>query len=110
MRVHVIKEQTIEDYVICNNQSRIPFKNWLNRIKESDWSTPIDLIHTFNDADLLGKRTKRVIFNIGGKKFRMICTYHFGRKRIHLFINWIGTHAEYSRLCDSKSQYTISDY
>lgn len=71
---------------------------------------PIDLILTFNNADLLGKETNRAIFNIGGNKYRMICTYHFGKKRIHLFINWIGTHHEYTRLCAMNKQYTISDY
>ena len=71
---------------------------------------PMDLISTFANADLLGKATKRVIFNIGGNKYRMICTYHFGKKWVHLFVNWIGTHDEYTRLCKLKIQYTISDY
>lgn len=71
---------------------------------------PSDLISTFNNVDLLGKETKRAIFNVGGNKYRMICTYHFGKKRVHLFINWIGTHDEYTSLCTLNKQYTISEY
>lgn len=43
-------------------------------------------------------------------RYRMICKYVFGQKQVHLFISWIGTHAEYDELCDKNKQYTITDY
>lgn len=61
-------------------------------------------------ADVIGKRSNRIIFNIGGNRYRMICKYHFGKVNVHLFIMWIGTHAEYSKLCDKSLQYTIKFY
>ena len=64
MRVHLLKKQSIEDYIAINNQSRIPLKQWLSKVKRADWEKPSDMILTFNDADLLGKSSKRIVFNI----------------------------------------------
>ncbi|MHA4812335.1 type II toxin-antitoxin system HigB family toxin [Flavitalea flava] len=64
----------------------------------------------YNTADLLGNGSKRVVFDIGGNNYRMICKYWFGKTKIHLYIKWIGTHAEYDILCKAKKQYTISQH
>lgn len=65
---------------------------------------------TFGSADLLGDGSNRIVFNIAGNNYRMICKYHFGITRVHLFIKWIGTHAEYAKLCDGNKQYTVDTY
>ncbi len=110
MKVHLVKKLTIEHYIAMENQSQIPLRRWLSKIKEADWDMPMDIISTFNDSDLLGKSSRRVIFNIGGNKYRMICHYYFGRMRVHLFINWIGTHKEYTKVCSSGKQYYVNKY
>lgn len=86
------------------------FADWLNKIAVADWEKPEDMTCTFPSADVLGKGSSRVVFDIGGNKFRMICSYYFGRMQAHLFVNWIGTHAEYTRLCKEGKQYSISNY
>lgn len=110
MKVHLIKKQTIEKYAADNARSRTSFNFWLLVIKGVDWNTPDDISQTFNSADLLGNGTNRVVFDIGGNNYRMICRYVFGEKEVHLFICWIGTHAEYSKLCAGNRQYTISSF
>lgn len=86
MKVHLIKKQSIEDYVLENARSRTSFETWLSIIKRVDWNEPKDIISTFNRSDILGKGSARVVFNIGGNNFRLICKYHFGQSRIHLFV------------------------
>lgn len=110
MKVHLIKKQSIENYVLKNARSRASFKLWLSIIKRVDWSEPNEIILTFNNADVLGKGSHRVVFNIGGNNYRLICKYYFGNTRIHLFIKWIGTHAEYTKLCNEGKQYEINVY
>lgn len=110
MRVHLIKKQSIEDYVLKNARSKASFEIWLSIIKRVDWKEPNEIISTFNSADILGKGSSRVVFNIGGNNYRMICKYHFGRTKVHLFIKWIGTHAAYTKLCNDNKQYTINAY
>lgn len=99
MKVHLIKKKSIFDYIEDNPRSRTGFNIWLNLIKYADWNEPTDIINTFGSADVLGKSSDRVIFNICGNKYRIICSYYFSRKSVHLFVKWIGTHADYDELC-----------
>ena len=108
MKIHLIKKQTVENYIVKNARSKVSFEIWLSIIKYADWKEPNDIISTFNSADILGKGSDRVIFNIGGNNYRMICRYHFGHNKVHLFIKWIGTHAEYTKLCKQQNQYEIN--
>ena len=110
MKLHLIKKQSIEDYVLANARSRTSFEVWLSILKQVDWNEPNDIISTFNSADILGKSSNRVVFNIGGNKYRIICKYYFGNVKVHLFVKWIGTHAEYSKLCNNGLQYDINAY
>jgi mRNA interferase HigB len=110
MRIRLIRKETIEHYVKEHARSRPSFAIWLTAIKHADWSLPSDIKQTFGSADLLGKGSKRVVFDIGGNNYRMICKYVFGEKQVHLFVSWIGTHAEYDNLCNANEQYTITDY
>ncbi len=65
MKVHLIKKQTIEGYILRNARSRASFEIWLSIIKRVDWHEPNEIISTFNCADILGKGSDRVVFNIG---------------------------------------------
>jgi mRNA interferase HigB len=110
MRVHLIKKQTIEDYVVGHAASKSSFEYWVTLVKHADWGTPEDIQQTFRSADILGNRSNRVVFDIGGNNYRMICKYHFGSTKVHLFVCWIGTHTEYDKLCDQGEQYTNNAY
>ena len=67
-------------------------------------------IETFGSADLLGNGSDRVVFDIAGNNYRMICKYHFGATKVHLYIKWIGTHSQYTQLCDNNKQYSVNSY
>ncbi len=110
MKVHLIKMQTIVDFTESNSKSRVPFEHWLTVLKYADWEDPKDIILTYNSADNLGSSSNRVVFNIGGNNYRMICKYAFGGKQVHLFVCWIGTHAAYDKICKENKQYTINNY
>jgi len=58
MKTHLIKKQTIEQYVKCNIQSESAFSFWLSIIKWAWWKSPSDIISTFNSADILGKSSE----------------------------------------------------
>jgi len=110
MKVHLIKKQSIEDFGSKNARSLASFEIWLSIIRRVDWNEPNEIISTFNSADILGNGSDRVVFNIGGNNYRLICKYHFGNTRVHLFVKWIGTHAEYTKLCNEGKQYVIDVY
>lgn len=110
MRVRLIKRKTVIDFAAANAGGRIPFDHWLSLINLADWEIPADIKKTFRSADLLGKSSNRVVFDIGGNNYRIICTYYFGAGTVHLFIKWIGTHAAYTRICQQNEQYSINNY
>lgn len=110
MKVHLIKKQTVEDFVHQHARSKSSFALWLTALGYADWHKPEDIQATFGAADLLGNGTSRVVFDIGGNNYRLIARYAFGQRQAHLFICWIGTHAEYTQLCRRREQYTVSLY
>jgi len=110
MKVRLIRKKTIENYILQNAGSRSSFRLWLTFLKQADWTRPGDIAETFGLADLLGKGCNRVVFNIAGNNYRMICKYQFGLTRMHLSIKWLGTHAAYTQLCNKNEQYTVSAY
>ena len=110
MTVRLIKKKTIEDYVLDHARSRSSFTIWLTSLKFADWNEPGDIQATFGSADLIGNGSNRIVFDIGGNNYRMICKYLFGEEKVHLYIKWIGTHAEYNQLFRNQEQYTIDIY
>lgn len=110
MKVHLIKEQTIDNFVRDHARSEPSFYNWLVNLKKADWLSPEGIRETYPAADILGNGSERVVFDIGGNNYRMICKYFFGPNRVHLSICWIGTHAEYTHLCKRGRQYSIYIY
>lgn len=110
MKIHLIKAATLENFALSNAQSRGAIEEWLDKLKHADWEQPADIKKTYNAADLLGKSSHKIVFDLGGNKYRLICKYAFGAKQIHLYICWIGTHAAYSKLNGQMMQYTINNY
>jgi mRNA interferase HigB len=110
MKVHLIRKETIEHFARQNARSRSSFQEWLTKLKYADWENPEDIQATFSSADLLGNGSDRVVFDIGGNNYRMICKYWFGTTRIHIYVKWIGAHGEYNGLCKRNRQYTVDDF
>ena len=110
MKIRLVKKKTIAKYQNANASSRSSFDQWIDKLKNANWDTTNDIKETYGSADQIGKSSNRVVFNIGGNNYRMICKYHFGENYVHLFINWIGTHSEYDKICKDELQYTINVY
>lgn len=86
MRVHLIKEKTVEDFIRKHAVGKSTFSNWLSVLRNVDWNRSEDILFTFGAADLLGNGSNRVVFDIGGNNYRMICKYSFA-KNACAFIN-----------------------
>lgn len=110
MKVRLIKQKSIEVFAAENTRSKSSFRIWLALLLRADWVVPGDFVQTFASADLLGNGSDRVVFNIAGNNYRMICKYHFGISMVHLYVKWIGSHSEYNELCKNNSQYTVNKY
>jgi len=63
-------------------------------VRAAEWARPTDIKEVFRSADIL--TNERVVFNVGGNKYRLVAAIHYRGKRI--YIRFIGTHAEYDSI------------
>lgn len=108
MKVHLVKWKSIENFIVDNARSKASFERFKTAAKGANWESANDLQDTFGSADLINN--DQVVLNIGGNNYRLICSYWFGPKMIHLYVKWIGTHATYTKLCKQNLQYTVDDF
>jgi len=109
MRVRLLTKDPVEDFADNHANGRKHFNKWLIEVKYADWTVPEDLLKTYT-GNLLGNN--RVVFDLGGNgrnAFRMICTFIFGRRKVRLYVNWIGTHEEYNSL-SAEEKMTVWNY
>jgi len=74
--------------------AEVPLREWWKTAEKARWESMADVRRDFPSADLVGG--EKLVFNIGGNKYRLVCLVHFGRPT--LFVLWVGTHAEYDRI------------
>jgi mRNA interferase HigB len=71
-----------------------PLRAWVHIVKAASWERPVDAKAMFRTADILPG--DRIVFNIGGNKYRLVAAIHYRGKRV--FIRFVGTHAEYDKI------------
>lgn len=99
MKVNVVKWMNIVDVVKKDKEMLNVFVKFYEKLKEVKWSKPNDILGTFNSADIINcKIANRVIFNIGGNKYRLITGYYFGKTFVNLYVKFVGTHSQYDKI------------
>ncbi len=92
--VELLNRIILDDFKRSHAESIKPLANWERLIHMAQWKSPQDIRNAINSADFLSGN--RVIFNIGGNKFRLVVVVIYVSGRV--VINWVGTHAEYSKM------------
>ena len=109
MKVRLLKKETVELFLADHSNYCKEFEKWQFLLEIADWETPDDIMRTIR-GNLLGKN--RLVFDVGGngpRACRVICEYMFGRKMVHIYINWIGTHEDYNHL-SAEDKMTVDNY
>lgn len=110
MKVHLIRKESIEGFVLDHARSKSSFEEWRRKLKSANWVSPESIRETYPTVDFLGNGSPRVVFDVGGNNYRMICKYVFGSSYVRLYVSWIGTHAEYTHLCKRGLQYSVNQF
>ncbi|MFS2201272.1 type II toxin-antitoxin system HigB family toxin [Pseudomonas sp. Pseusp3] len=74
--------------------SETPLVAWCRHMKKTDYGTPLEVKAQLRTASIL--RGDRVVFNIGGKKYRVIMAIDYQSQPG--FIRFVGTHAQYDQI------------
>ena len=74
--------------------AKTPLEVWHSTVRTADWATPADVKRTHGDASIL--KNSRVVFNIGGNKFRLVTRINYPYRIV--YIRFVGTHEEYDEI------------
>jgi mRNA interferase HigB len=97
--MQVIARKTLKDFWARHNQAEGPLTAWYLVASKADWTGPADIKAMFGTTvDFVGDN--RVIFDIGGNKYRLIV--HVAYKFHRILIKFVGTHREYDRIDPEK--------
>ena len=90
--MHVITRKRLNEFAKLYPDTRNALAQWYKLIKQTEFSSFVELRELFPSADQVGKLT---VFNIGGNKIRLIAAIHYNRKKV--YIRAVLTHAEYDQ-------------
>jgi mRNA interferase HigB len=90
--MHIITRKRISEFSALHPESKGPLSAWYAIVDKSKFKSFAELRRTFSHADMVGNK---IVFNIGGNKYRLITAVHFNRGKV--YIRNILTHAEYDK-------------
>lgn len=74
-------------------------ESWFHEVSKASWRTPADIKARYGSVDFVAGN--RVIFNIGGNKYRLIVRVRYALSEDQdgtVFIRFVGTHKEYDNI------------
>jgi len=91
----VISRKKLGDFWSRHPQAEVPLSVWFSLVNKAQWASPADVKAMFGTTvDFVADN--RVIFDIGGNKYRLIVHVAYPYKRV--LIKFVGTHKEYERI------------
>jgi mRNA interferase HigB len=93
--MQVIARRTLREFWDRHPRVEGPIRAWLAVAASAHWASPAEIKRQFGSTvDFVGDN--RVIFDLGGNKFRLVVHVSFAFSRV--LVKFIGTHAEYDRI------------
>ena len=92
--MRVIARGTLRDFWERHPDAERPLRVWYDEVRKAQWTGPADIRRHYAHASIIG--SDRVVFNVGGNKYRLITVVHYQRQTV--YIRFIGTHADYDKI------------
>jgi mRNA interferase HigB len=93
--MRVIALRTLREFWQRHPQAETALRTWRKIVNKSEWNGPADVKAAFGrNVDFVGDN--RVIFDIGGNKFRLVVHMAYPFKTA--LVKFIGTHKEYDAI------------
>ena len=92
--MRIIAKRTLRGFWESNPDAKGPLTSWYAHAKHADWKTPNGVKEDYASASIVANN--RIVFNIGGNKYRLIC--HARYDLSILFVGFVGTHEEYDKV------------
>ena len=93
--MQIIALRTLKLFWEAHPQAETPLRTWYAMVSKVAWTGPAAIKGQFgNTVDFVADN--RVIFDIGGNKFRLVVFVAYRARRV--LIKFVGTHAEYDKI------------
>ena len=92
--MRIIARRTLRAYWHQHTDAEQPLRAWYAEAKPTDWKSPADIKARYASASIIANN--RVVFNIGGNKYRLVVAIRYDLGII--YIRFVGTHAEYDKI------------
>jgi mRNA interferase HigB len=93
--MQILSRKTLREFWERHPRAKRPLQAWYTVVTNSEWNGVADVKATFNTADFI--KDKRVIFDIGGNKYRIVARIAYG-PFYRVMIKFVGTHEEYDHI------------
>jgi mRNA interferase HigB len=92
--MRVIAKKILRDFWHKHADSEEQLKTWYKEASKATWNSPVDIKAEYPNSSIL--KSGRVVFNICGNRYRLIVDITYVRQ--WMFIRFIGTHNDYSKV------------
>ena len=90
--MRIIARKTLQDFWQDGHAAaEQPLRAWFAEVSRADWQTMADIKLRYPHASVID--AERVVFNIGGNKYRLIAKVWFAGQAV--YVKFIGTHRAY---------------
>lgn len=95
MPVQIIARRTLRQFWERHRPAEKPLRAWYGLVSAAEWSGPADVKEMFgSNVDFVADN--RVIFDIGGNKFRLVVHIAYRYRRV--LVKFVGTHRDYDKI------------
>ncbi len=92
--MRVIAKKILREFWEKHNDAEEQLKTWHKEASKATWKSPSEIKAEYAKASIL--KSRRVVFNICGNKYRLIVEINYDRQ--WMFIRFIGTHSAYDKI------------
>ena len=92
--MRILSRGTLRDFWRKHPDAEGPLKAWFAETTHSAWKAMIDIKRRYATASVV--HNERVVFNIGGNKYRLVVKLWFPGQVV--WIKFVGTHASTDRI------------
>ena len=94
--MRVIAKSTLKKFWInpTYSDAQAPIESWYEETIKANWMSPQEIKNQYASASIC--KNNRVVFNIGGNKYRLIVEIQYQAGIV--WVKFVGTHAQYDKI------------
>lgn len=91
--MHIVGRDKLNEFCAVHADARKWIENWIFDVEAARWQTSLDIKNLYASASFLASNI--VIFNVKGNRYRLETKIAYNTGIV--VVQWLGTHAEYSK-------------